>query len=555
MSLGGAMNSGISGLRSFSSAMGVIGNNLANSNTAGFKASRTLFADLIPDTVSGSGGTSQVGRGSGLSTVDDIFTQGSIESTSSSLDLAIEGTGFFMVRNPDAQASSFTRSGAFRLNEEGYMVNPENYVVQGYDHIGGGEFQDLAGDIQINTRSSVPGEASSMVELTTNLNANTDTNKAATPGQAAIGITGGQAGSVDGVDIIINGTGLVDGDFDFSSVGAGWGDVTDADELATVLNTASNLSASYDNVTETLTLTTEAGDTLDTGSGFLEDGGTAVGNLISHYDGDGWDINNPVASSDFATTSEVYDTLGNTHLITTYFSKTDLNQWEYNQVVAGSELDMAAGIFTAEDISLDSEGEIDQVRVGTGNVGFDDSGLLNTINGQTQQDMGSAWPEVSIAEDKLVWDNGSSQGDPLGYSMNLTQFATESRVVTQQSDGYSSGYLNDISVDNEGIITGTYSNGESRSLARLALGKFANENGLEKLGNNLYSPTRDSGPADIGTPGAGFGRIFSNSLEQSTVDIAEEFTRMITTQRSFQANSKTITTTDEMLSEVINIKR
>jgi flagellar hook protein FlgE len=169
--------------------------------------------------------------------------------------------------------------------------------------------------------------------------------------------------------------------------------------------------------------------------------------------------------------------------------------------------------------------------------------------------MGNTWPEVSIEEDKLVWDNGSSQGDPLGYTMNLTQFATESRVVTQQSDGYSSGYLNDISVDNEGIITGTYSNGESRSLARLALGKFANENGLEKLGNNLYSPTRDSGPADIGTPGAGFGRIFSNSLEQSTVDIAEEFTRMITTQRSFQANSKTITTTDEMLSEVINIKR
>ncbi|MFO7861568.1 MAG: flagellar hook protein FlgE [Desulfosalsimonas sp.] len=547
MSLGGAMNSGISGLRSFSSAMGVIGNNLANSNTAGFKASRTLFADLIPDTVSGSGGTSQVGRGSGLSTVDDIFTQGSIESTSSSLDLAIEGTGFFMVRNPDAQASSFSRSGAFRLNEEGYMVNPEGYVVQGYDHIGGGEFQDLAGDVQINTRSSVPGEASSMVELTTNLNANTDTNKAATPGRAAIGITDADAVGVGGVNILVDGNPVTP---DLSSV-------TDGDSLATALNDVDGLSASYDDVTETLTLATEAGDTLEYSTpGPLNDGGTnEVGELVSHYDGDGWDINNPVPSSDFATTSEIYDSLGNTHLITTYFRKTGLNQWEYNQVVAGSELDMDAGTFSAEDSSLDSEGEIDQVRVGTGNVGFDDAGILNTINGQTRQDMGNTWPEVSIGENKLVWDNGSSQGDPLGYTMNLTQFATESRVVTQQSDGYSSGYLNDISVDNEGVITGTYSNGESRSLARLALGKFANENGLEKLGNNLYSPTRESGPADIGTPGAGFGRIFSNSLEQSTVDIAEEFTRMITTQRSFQANSKTITTTDEMLSEVINIKR
>ncbi|MCF8028345.1 MAG: flagellar hook-basal body complex protein, partial [Desulfobacteraceae bacterium] len=438
-------------------------------------------------------------------------------------------------------------SGAFRLNEEGYMVNPEGYVVQGYEHIGGGEFQDLAGDVQINTRSSVPGEASSMVELTTNLNANTDTNKAATPGRAAIGITDAEAASVGGVDILV----------DTASVSPDLTSVSDGSSLAAALNDVDGLSASYDGDTETLTLATEAGDTLTYSSdGFLEDGsGNELGNLRSHFDGDGWDINNPVASSDFATTSEVYDSLGNTHLITTYFRKTALNQWEYNQVVAGSELDMDAGNFSVEDISFDSENQIDQVRVGSGTVGFNDSGILDTINGDTRQDLGSAWPEVSIAEDKLVWDNGSSQGDPLGYTLNLTQFATESRVVTQQSDGYSSGYLNDISVDKEGIITGTYSNGESRSLARLALGKFANENGLQKLGNNLYSPTRESGPADIGTPGAGFGRIFSNSLEQSTVDIAEEFTRMITTQRSFQANSKTITTTDEMLAEVINIKR
>jgi len=89
----------------------------------------------------------------------------------------------------------------------------------------------------------------------------------------------------------------------------------------------------------------------------------------------------------------------------------------------------------------------------------------------------------------------------------------------------------------------------------LALAKFSNTNGLEKLGKNLYAVTSASGPADIGTPGSGVGKIFSNALEQSTVDIAEEFTKMIVTQRSFQANSKTITTTDEMLNEVINLKR
>jgi flagellar hook protein FlgE len=419
--------------------MGVIGNNLANSNTAGFKASRTLFSDLIPDTVSGSGGTSQVGRGSGLSTVDDIFTQGSIESTSSSLDLAIEGTGFFMVRNPDAQASSFTRSGAFRLNEEGYMINPEGYIVQGYARVPGTQsFEDLTSDIQINTRSSVPGEASTQVDLTTNLDAN------ATPT-------------------------------------------------------------------------------------------------------DPFDLDDPVGTSNFATTSEIYDSLGNTHLVTTYFRKTDTNnQWEYYQTVPQDDLDGG------------TPGEIEQV--GSGSLTFDESGLLQEIttdhDGTTYDQDSPEWPNINtIAAGELNWNNGAEQGEELNYNMSITQFSTESRVVTQQSDGYSSGYLTDISVDMEGIITGTYSNGESRSLARLALGKFANDNGLEKLGNNLYGPTRSSGPADIGTPGAGFGRIFSNSLEQSTVDIAEEFTRMITTQRAFQANSKTITTTDEMLSEVINMKR
>ncbi|MFW5901420.1 MAG: flagellar hook-basal body complex protein, partial [Thermodesulfobacteriota bacterium] len=165
------MNSGVSGLQSFSNAMSVIGNNLGNTNTTGFKASRTLFSDLMPDTVSGSGGSSQVGRGSSLSMVDDIFKQGSIESTSSNLDLAIEGSGFFMVRNPDSQADSFTRAGTFRLDEQGNLTNPEGYVVQGYASNGDGTFEDLPDDIQINTRSFVPGQASSEVDLTTNLDA------------------------------------------------------------------------------------------------------------------------------------------------------------------------------------------------------------------------------------------------------------------------------------------------------------------------------------------------------------------------------------------------
>ncbi|MFW5930995.1 MAG: flagellar hook protein FlgE [Desulfosalsimonas sp.] len=442
MGLGGAMNSGISGMQAFSNAMSVIGDNLSNTDTAGYKAGRSLFSDLIPDTVSGSGGTSQIGRGAGLSTVDNIFSQGSIEDSSSELDLAIEGSGFFIVRDPEQEGENYTRAGGFRLDSDGYLSNPEGKVVQGYASKGDGEYEDLTSDIQINTRSSVPGEASTEVDLTTNLN-------------------------------------------------------SESDERT-------------------------------------------------------WDLENPDDNSNFSTTSEVYDSLGNTHQISTYFNKTDDNQWEYHITVPEEEIENGEG----------NPNDSGKVEVASGELGFNDSGELEEINpdadGQdtiTPED--GSWPKITIADGNLDWNNGSDQNQSLDYEMDITQFSTDSKVVSQDADGYSSGYLNDVSVDKDGVITGSYSNGKTRDLSRLALGKFANENGLERLGNNLYRATNSSGPADVGTPGSesGLGEISSNSLEQSTVDIAQEFTKMIENQRSFQANSKTISTTDEMLQEVINIKR
>lgn len=442
MGLGGAMNSGISGLQSFSNAMSVIGNNLANTNTTGFKASRTLFADLIPDNVTGTGGTNQIGRGATLSRVDNVFTQGSIESTSSNTDLAIEGPGFFLVRNPGGQANNYTRAGTFRLDQDGYLTNPEGYVVQGYKGQTDGSFSDLVSDVQINTRSHVQPKKSSEVTLTTNLNA--------------------QSQAVTG----------------------------------------------------------------------------------------GWDINDPVTTSNFATTSEVYDSLGNTHLISSYFNKTANNTWEFHQTVPLADID------NSNSNPTDTANTV--VEVSSGSFSFDSSGALTGITpagGGAISPTDPTWPKVAIASGNLDWSNGSDQSQSVAYAMNITQFATDSKVVTQQSNGYASGNLSDIAVDGEGTIIGTYSNGERKDLARLALAKFSNTNGLEKVGKNLFASSSASGPPDVSTAGSGVGKIFSNSLEQSTVDIAEEFTKMITTQRSFQANSKTITTTDEMLNEVINLKR
>jgi flagellar hook protein FlgE len=437
MGLSSALNSGISGLQSFSNSMSVIGNNLANTNTTGFKASRTLFADLIPDNVAGTGGISQVGRGSTLARVDNIFSQGSIENTNSNTDLAIEGVGFFIVRNPDSQANYYTRAGAFRLDEIGNMINPEGYIIQGFERRADGSFSDLVSDLKINTRSFVPAQASLEVSLTTNLNAQS----------------------------------------------------------------------------EILT----------------------------------WDIDSPAASSNFATSSLVYDSLGSTHMLTTYFTKTGTNAWDYHQIVSSADIGNAAGNPTNTDNTL--------VQVGSGTFTFDEQGLLSHIDGVAKEDYGASWPKITIGAGNLDWVNGSTTTQKIDYVMNLTQFATDSVVVTQEANGFASGSLSSISIDTEGVITGSYSNGESRILAKLALAKFSNNNGLAKLGKNLFEATALSGPPDVGTAGSGVGKVFSFSLEQSTVDIAEEFAKMIITQRSFQANSKTITTTDEMLNEVINLKR
>jgi flagellar hook protein FlgE len=149
--------------------------------------------------------------------------------------------------------------------------------------------------------------------------------------------------------------------------------------------------------------------------------------------------------------------------------------------------------------------------------------------------------------------NGTTQ---VPDSLATTQYASSSTTVYQSADGYGAGALQGVDVDVDGLITGSYSNGQVLPLYRLSLAKFQSVTNLKKEGGNLYSETRQSGDAITSLPGTnGLGSIAPNSLEQSNVDIANEFVKMITTQRGFQANSKIITVTDDMLAELINLKR
>ena len=140
-------------------------------------------------------------------------------------------------------------------------------------------------------------------------------------------------------------------------------------------------------------------------------------------------------------------------------------------------------------------------------------------------------------------------------NMQTTQYASPSVVVSQEQDGYGTGTLVKLAVDESGNIIGNFSNGTPRAIMQLALANFSNPGGLTKVGNNTWNESANSGAPTVGTVGSGVGNIFTNALELSNVDLALEFVKMITTQRGFSASSKTITTTDEMLAEVINLKR
>ena len=421
MGISSALYSGVSGLNTNGQAMSVIGNNLANTNTIGFKGSRTVFSDLLSGSINGSGGFSQVGRGVGMSTVDNIFSQGTFETTESNLDVAIEGDGFFMLKEEGNLTTYYSRAGAFRFNDAGYLVNPEGFRVQGkgFDVNGSLKAGD-AGDIQVLNEGLIPGNATTELSLTTNL---------------------------------------------------------DADEAI-----------------------------------------LAIGDFL---------ITDP-NTFNYSSSTQVYDTQGNPHLLTTYFIKTAENSWNWAW-------------------STEDEAGTPLQGIGATTLDFTEDGIL-------QNDaLDPPLPTIgNIAG--IDWANGTAISN-FAMTFDTTQFNSESVVISQDQNGYGAGDLTGIEIDPDGIVIASYSNGEQTKISQLVLGKFVNPNGLFNAGTNLYTETSSSGSPRTGLPGPELGKVFTNSLEQSNVDMGAEFVKMITIQRGFQANSKIITTVDELLGELINLKR
>ena len=268
-----------------------------------------------------------------------------------------------------------------------------------------------------------------------------------------------------------------------------------------------------------------------------------------------------IAKGTWATEFKIYDSFGNTHNLAVSFARVagTPNQWRATVNVDPDNAD-----FTQTRTGLNTTDGMDNSFL----VNFDNTGtLLSVIDsaGNVTNPSGEILLQTSFT---VPESNPDADGNPLRQTLNInlgtigsqkntvTQSASESSTKAFYQDGYTMGYLDNFKIDQTGVITGVYSNGTNRVIGQIAMASFTNQGGLEKAGNNTYVQSNNSGLANIGTSGiAGKGSLLAGTLEMSNVDLTEQFTDMIVTQRGFQANSKTIQTSDTLLETVLSLKR
>lgn len=454
----------LSGLNAQSENLKILGNNIANSQTVGFKSSGAIFADVF------AGANSQVGLGVKIANVRQDFTAGDLEATGRTLDLAVAGEGFYRVQLNSGEAA-YTRNGQFSQDNQGFLVNAAGQRLTGYG-------------------LSDPNNPFSEV------------------------VAGGapQALQIPADDIPANATGAVSATYNLD---------------------ASIIEAGADGATplQSATIVDENGDEL----------------AVNYH---------------FSNSYTVYDSLGNNHTVSTYFLKEGDNQWiaqvAVNGVIDGFARDPAD---PAEPVATANQGPVTDYGDNAFAIDFNPNGQLErnpdgevvAILGLTGTTVDPA-PGAALANIAFTPDGGA---DAVNFELDLegtTQFNNNSVQNTLTQDGYSSGSLAGLEVTREGRVIRIYTNEERRDAGQVVLANFANEEGLQPIGDNAWRETNASGIGIIGTAGAGvFGTIESGVLENSNVDLAKQLVDTIVAQRAYQANSTSISTQDELLQTIINL--
>lgn len=424
-----SFDQGLSGLNASSTQLSVIGNNIANASTVGYKASDIEFADVYANSLGG-GGASPIGIGVSDQNVAQQFTQGSIQTDSNPLDIAINGNGFFQVANNGSIA--YTRTGQFHLDANGNIVTAGGANLQGYN-------ANASGILNTGAPTNLTINAANLPPKTT-ANVTTELN----------------------------------------------------------LNSTSPALVSANFVPTT------------------------------------------PASYTYSTSVSVYDSLGNSHALQTYYVDTGVNgatgenQWDVYATLDGTPVGYTLG----------------NPPVPVGTMSFTSAGTLDATNTVPVTSPPFSMPlSIPLA-------NGATS--PLAVNVSYTgttQFGTTSGVNSQTQDGYASGQLTSFSASADGIITGTYSNGQTQTLGQVVLTNFVNPGGLINAGNNQWLASATSGTPLVGTPTSGnLGALQPDAVEGSTTDLTNELVNMITAQQNYQANAQTIKSQDQIMQTLVTLR-
>jgi flagellar hook protein FlgE len=658
----------------------VIGNNIANSSTVGFKAGRVTFTDMLSQTIKGAtrpvsgglGGTNpqQIGLGTRVGSIDTIFNQGNFQTTGKKTDLAIQGRGFFILNDGTSQV--YSRAGVFGLDSQSILVNPTTgWRVQGVmadsmGNIGTGPMTDIF----IDPGLVMPASASTEVQLMGNLDSSSDATGTITQsntflaaadggdrlvdmsgmGRGPLGLSAGDIihlnGTAGGLPLgvgtftvtdestfqdlvswlnrqmttsqqnvaftidaagalqVVNNTGqeltgLSLSADNLSSFNANFlfepailpGQTAHANELRSYAVESDLLANLYDasgrpldidlsNPSASLTLGGSVGGTPVTDHTMPVDSASTLGDLMRELQYTLGINSNPVALNDtgqiimtgevgtdaalsgisvretgisnpvlegafhftqtqaatdaqvFSLATTVYDSLGAEHTVAFSFEKIPgLNEWIWTASMEGGETILSGG---------------------SGRVAFADNGALTSYTFDDGSGALTFQPQPTGTEGAANVVLNLDFGE-VGTLTGLTQFEGTG-VMQSIADGYGAGNLLDFSIDQNGVITGIFSNDTTQDLARVGLAFFTNPEGLHRVANNTYRISGNSGQARETFAGEGNGTsLLSGALENSNVDLAKEFTDLIVAQRAFQANSRVITTADQVMQELINI--
>lgn len=429
MSLLTALTTGTAGLQANSTELSVVGDNIANTNTIGFKAGRAAFQDQLMQQLMGVNGGGQVGLGARLQAIQRIITQGALTTTGLATDLALDGSGFFVLKGQHAgiQGQFYTRAGQFTVDKDGYLTNLDGLRVQGFPNDTAGNAVGGLGDLQVGTATAAALPTQN-ITLRANLNAD-----------AAIKT---------------------------------------------------------------------------------------------------WDPTNPTTTSENPpSTMTLYDSLGKPYAVSVYYTKTGAGTWEFHAMTDGANINGGtAG--TPEEIA-------------SGTLTFDTDGKLQAVT-QTSNFL----PAGATSPQPLTFNLGDDTASGGTGLAGITQFQGTTATTFTGQDGAPFGALTSVQINQKGEVMGAFTNGTTRVLGEVAVADFEAADRLERAGGNLLVESLASGQATVGSPAEG-GRasIVAGALEQSNVDLAGEFVRMIAAQRGFQANSKTITTADQLLQELMQLKR